>query len=168
MLFSFSIPDTPRPVRRQHWPRFDTFDPIFTNLKSLGQIPEEKVDEHTAGVAPERCAAAVVVVRAQSGGDTFDGDDRRGAYGDLLACAGREFFVRFQGGDERGGVGEYSEVVQDLGDAVVCEHGELADAVWEERVWNGLGGRGEGCPGLGYHDLGTFPEEDCSVWMVRN
>ena len=153
----FSVPDTPRPVRRQHWPRFDTFDPILTNFKPLRQIPQEKVDEHTAGA--QRCTA----VRAQSGSNTFDGDDRCGAYSDLLACTGREFFVRVEGGDERGGVGEYSEVVEDLGNAVVCEHRELADAVWEERVWNGVGGRGKGCPGLGYHDLGTFPEEDCSI-----
>jgi hypothetical protein len=38
----------------------------------------------------------------------------------------------------------------------------LADAVREERVWIGVGGRREGCPSLSYHDLGTFPEEDCS------
>jgi hypothetical protein len=38
----------------------------------------------------------------------------------------------------------------------------LADAMREERVWIGVGRRREGCPGLGYHDLGTFPEEDCS------
>jgi hypothetical protein len=63
--------------------------------------------------------------------------------------------------DERGGVGEYSEVVQDLRNAVVREHGELADAVREERVWVGFAGRREGRPSLGYHDLGTFPEEDC-------
>ena len=71
--------------------------------------------------------------------------------------------MRLERGDERGVVGEYPEVVQDLRDAVVREHGELADAVRKERVWIGVGGRGEGCPGLGYHDLGTFPEEDCSV-----
>jgi hypothetical protein len=54
-------------------------------------------------------------------------------------------------------------VVEDLRDAVVREHGELADAVRKKRVWIAVGGRGEGCPSLGYHDLGTFPEEDCSV-----
>jgi hypothetical protein len=53
--------------------------------------------------------------------------------------------------------------VEDLRDAIVREHGELADAVREERVWIGVGGRREGCPSLSYHDLGTFPEEDCSA-----
>ena len=36
--------------------------------------------------------------------------------------------------DERGDVGEYSEVVNDLRDAIVCENGELADTAREERV----------------------------------
>jgi len=157
-LFVFYIvlvPDTPRPVRWQHRPRFDTFDPILTHFKPLRQIPQEKVDKHTAGT--HRRAA----VCAQSRSNAFHSDDRRGAYGDLLACTGRKFFMRLEGRDERGGVGEYSEVVEDLRDAIVCEHGELADAVRKERVWIGVGGRREGCPSLGYHNLGTFPEEDC-------
>jgi hypothetical protein len=153
----FSVPDTPRPVRWQHRPRFDPFDPILTHFKPLRQIPQEKVDKHAAGT--RRCAA----VCAQSRSNTFHSDDRRGAYGDLLARTAWKFFVRVEGRDERGGVGEYSEVVEDLRDAVVREHGELADAVREERVWIGVGGRREGCPSLGYHDLSTFPEEDCSM-----
>jgi hypothetical protein len=153
----FLVPDTPRPVRWQHRPRFDTFDPILTHFKPLRQIPQEKVDKYTAGT--HRCAA----VCAQSRSNTFHSDDRRGAYGDLLACAVWKFFVRVERRDERGGVGEYSEVVEDLRDAIVREHGELADAVREERVWIGVGGRREGCPSLSYHDLGTFPEEDCSA-----
>jgi len=89
----FLVPGTPRPVRRQHRARFDTFDPILTHFKPLGQIPQEKVDEHATGA--DRWMA--VRAQGQSGGNTFDSDDRRGAYGDLLACAGREFFVRIEG-----------------------------------------------------------------------
>jgi hypothetical protein len=153
----FLVPDTPRPVRWQHRPRFDAFDPILTHFKPLRQIPQEKVDKHTAGT--HRCAT----VCAQSRGNTFHSDDRRRAYGDLLACTARKFFVRVERRDERGGIGEYSKVVEDLRDAVVREHGQLADAVREERVWIGVGGRREGCPSLSYHDLGTFPEEDFSM-----
>lgn len=157
----FLVPDTPRPVCWQHGPRFDTFDPILTHFKPLRQIPQEKVDKHTAST--HRCAA----VCAQSCSNTFHSDDRCGAYGDLLVCTGWKFFVRVERRDERGGVGEYSEVVEDLRDAVVREHGQLADAVREERVWIGVGGRREGCPSLGYHDLGTFPEEDLASFEPK-
>jgi hypothetical protein len=121
-----SVPDTPRPVSWQHRLRFDTLDPVLTYFKPLRQIPQKKVDKHAAGT---RWRAPV---RAQSRGDTFHSDDRRGAYGDLLSRTGRKFFVRLKGTDERGSVGEYSEVVEDLRDAIICEHGELADTVWEE------------------------------------
>jgi hypothetical protein len=75
------VPDTPRPMRWQHRPRFDPFDPISTHFEPLRQIPQEKVDKHTAGT--HRRAA----VRAQSRSNTLHGDDRRGAYGHLLARA---------------------------------------------------------------------------------
>lgn len=142
---------------RQHRQRFDTFDPILTHFEPLRQIPQKKVDKHAAGT--HRRAA----VRAQSRSNTFHSDDRCGTYGDLLARTARKFFVRLEGTDERRVVGEYSEVVEDLRDAIVCEHGELADTVREEWVWIGVGGWGEGCPSLSDHDLSTFPEEDCSM-----
>ena len=139
-------------MHRQHRLRLDALDPIPPDLHPLRQIPQEKIDEHTTG--------------ARGGGDTLHGDDRRGAYGDLLARAAREFLVRLEGAHERGRVGEEPEVVQDLRDAVVCEHGELADAAREERVWIAVGWRGEGRPGLGDQDLGAFPEEDCVSKVV--
>jgi hypothetical protein len=151
------VPDTPRPVHRQQRLRFDPFDPIPSNLKPLCQIPQKEINKHAAG------SARAAVRGAQSRRDAFDSDDRRGAYGDLLARAAREFFVRFEGAGESGGVGEDAEEGQDLRDAVVGEHGQLAYTVWEERVWVGVGGRGEGCPGLSDQDLCAFPEEDCSV-----
>ena len=134
-------------MHRQHRLRLDALDPILPNLDPLRQIPQEKVDQHATD--------------ARGGRDALHGDDRRGAYGDLLARAARKFFVRLERAHERGGVGEEPEVVQDLRDAVVCEHRELADAAREERVWIAVGWRGEGCPGLGDQDLGAFPEEDC-------
>ena len=146
------VPNTPRPVHRQQRLRFDPLDPILPNLKPLRQIPQEKINKH---------AARARARGAQSRSDALDSDDRRGAYGDLLARAAREFFVRLEGAGERGAVGEDAQVVQDLRDAVVGEHRQLADAVWEERVWISVGGRGEGCPCLGDQDLCAFPEEDC-------
>src|SRR5713226_6668425 len=98
-----SVPDTPRPVSWQHRLRFDTLDPVLTYFKPLRQIPQKEVDKHTAGTSWRAS------VHAQSRGDTFHSDDRRGAYGDLLSRTGWKFFLCLKGTDERGSVGEYSE-----------------------------------------------------------
>ena len=100
-------------MHRQQSLRFDPLDPVRPNLKPLRQIPQEKINKH---------AARARARGAQSCSDALDSDDRCGTYGDLLARAAREFFVRLERTGERGMVGEDAQVVQDLRDAVVGEH----------------------------------------------
>jgi len=133
-----SVPDAPRPVRGEHRLRLDPLDPIFPLLDPLRQIPKKKVDEHAAhpGASPS--------VRAQRRRDAFHGDDRRGADGHLFprgvdpvaaaAAAAWKLDARLEQADEGGRVGQQTEVVQDLWDAVVREHRELGDPAREERV----------------------------------
>lgn len=129
-----SVPYAPRPVRGEHRLRLDPLDPIFPLLDPLRQIPKEKIDQDAAH---SRTGPSV---RAQRRRDAFHGDDRRGADGHLFprgvdpVGAARKLDARLEEVDEGGRVGQQTEVVEDLGDAVVGEHRELGDPAWEERV----------------------------------
>ena len=131
-------------MRGEHRLCLDTLDTILAHLDPLGQIPEEKVDEHTTHALPR------APIRAQSSRDALDRHDRRSAYGYLLARrrAAPELGTRLEQADERRRVGQEPEVVEYLRDAVVREHRQLRDPPREERVRVLVGARGEGRPGL--------------------
>ena len=146
---------------RQHRLRLDPLDPLLALLDPLRQIPQKEVDQHATDLPR---GARLAVLSAQRRRDALDRHDRRGAYGDLLAGgAADEELARAEGARERGGVREQAEVVQDLRDAVVGEHGQLRDAAREERVR--IRGAGvawvERGPGLRGQDLRALPEENC-------
>lgn len=56
--------------------------------------------------------------------------------------------MSFEELEERRRIGEDAEVMQYLRDAVVCEHGEFVNSVWEEGMGDGGRRRIECSPGF--------------------
>ena len=151
------IPNAPRPMCRQNFSRLEPLDALLANLDLLRKVPQIKVNQHAAHLLRTRGPHH----RATH---ALDGDDACRADAHLLARAGYEWRVLAQERTQGRWVGQDAEVVQNLWDAVVCEHRQLVHrgAVCAGEEWVRVSGRGrvEGCPSFGNEDLRAFPEVD--------
>lgn len=129
------IPNTTRSVCWQSRLSSYSFGGVLACFDSLCKIPQIEINHHTANV---HATIPPLVLRLSHLGylvpDLLDGEDARCADTQLLPRAVRDGVMVFEDLDKRRRVIEYAEVVQDLRDAIVREHGQLADARGEERV----------------------------------
>ena len=140
-------------------------------LEPLGGIPQIEIDQHTAygHVHPtlsshDRGTSHLFVLVSKCEdliSDSFHCNDTRSPDAHFLFGPVFEVVARFEEGEEGRWVRKDFEVMEDLWDAVVGEHGQLVYAPAREYgMWN-LVGRwgGEECgPRFCDQDLGSFEE----------
>jgi len=159
---TFSIPNTPSPVRGYH--------DFLTFLHPLRSVPQIKINQHTTHghVYPMLRGGRGVsdlLILASEGEDlvsnSFYRNDTRSPDAHFFLGSVFKVVSRFEEGEEGRWVCEDFEVVEDLWDAVVGEHGYVVNAsTWEYGVgylWCGGEERG---PCLCYQDLGSLEEVD--------
>lgn len=150
----------------------DSCDTLFASFNTFRQIPQVEVNEDAA----DPILACPLLVLVRLGSETEHGyphslhsDDARTSDAQLLSASGLEHHVSSQDFQQGGWVSDDVEVVQDLRDAVVCEHSQLVDLCpgREQRMRFGGRGRIEGGPQLCNKNLGAFPDEHCYEKVVR-
>ena len=145
-------------------------DDFITFLNPLRSVPQIEINQdathgHVYPVLRGGRGVSDLFILVSEGKDLVPNllyrDDTRSPDTHFLLRSVFKVVSRFEEGNEGRWVYEDFEVVEDLWDAVVGEHGQLVNAsTWKYWVGHSWCGGEERGPGLCYQDLGSLEEVD--------
>ena len=140
----------------------DAVNDVLPALDALREVPQVKVNQDTADIS---ISTILLFTRRANPRNlitnSLNSQNARSTHADFFPTTRREQCLVPKFFDELCGIDEYTEVVQNLRDAIVREHRQFVHALRKERVWLGIFDWVKRRPCFCNEDLGPFPEVHC-------